>query len=101
MKLVIVSYGKPESPEAFDRHYADVHVPLVRAMPQLLGFEHSRGPIVGDGDTPYLIAILRFASEDALQTSMASPEGKAAVDDLKNFASGGVSVLTADAVARV
>ncbi|MBJ7352182.1 MAG: EthD family reductase, partial [Rhodococcus sp.] len=35
---VAVCYGMPEDPAAFDRHYAEVHVPLARAVPGLVDF---------------------------------------------------------------
>ena len=99
MKRVIVNYGMPEDSAAFDAHYRDVHAPLTRGMPHLKGFEVSRGEVVtSDPDTPvYATAILSFASQEDLDASMASPEGQAAVEDLANFATGGVTILTIDA----
>lgn len=98
MKRVIVLYGTPDDPAAFDRHYAEVHTPLALAMPKLAGFAISRGPVAAspDADAPYLVATLDYASEDDLAASLSSPEGQAAVGDLANFASGGVRLLTID-----
>jgi uncharacterized protein (TIGR02118 family) len=29
----LVLYEKPENPDAFDRHYRDVHIPLTKGLP--------------------------------------------------------------------
>jgi uncharacterized protein (TIGR02118 family) len=39
------------------------------------------------------MAELYFPSEDQLQTTLGSAEGQAAVADLSNFATGGVTIL--------
>lgn len=98
MKRVIVLYGTPEDPAAFDRHYAEVHTPLTTAMPKLAGFEISRGPVAANptADAPYLVATLSYASDEDMAASLGSPEGQAAVADLANFATGGVRLLTID-----
>lgn len=98
MKQVIVIYGVPRDPAAFDRHYAGVHIPLTRKMPHLKGFEVSRGPVAaaGGGAPVHLVAILSYASAADLEASLASPEGQAAVADVANFATGGATLLTID-----
>jgi uncharacterized protein (TIGR02118 family) len=96
---VIVLYGHPSDPAAFDEHYATVHGPLVEKLPGLKLFEVSR--VVGTpegGDPPYYwIAELSFESQEALQAALGSPEGQETVGDLPNFASGGATVLFAAA----
>lgn len=101
MKLTIVAYGQPADPAGFDRHYANVHVPLVRAMPHLQAFEYSKGPVVTEGEAPYLIALLRYASAQDLEAALSSPEGQAALADIANFATGGVTVQTIDLVSAL
>lgn len=98
MKIVIVTYGCPADPEVFDRHYRDVHTPLVQKMPRLAGFEHSRGLVVTEGERPYLVALLRYASQEDLDASMGSAEGQAALADVPRFATGGANVLTIDTI---
>jgi hypothetical protein len=51
---LVVLYTRPGDPEAFDRHYLDVHAPLVDRVPGLLGWDHARlsGPADG-GDLPW------------------------------------------------
>lgn len=97
MKKVIVIYGKPEDAAAFDRHYLEIHVPLVHKMPFLKSFEFSKGGVQSSSveQPPHLVAILGYASDEDREASLASPEGKAAVADVGNFASGGVTILTA------
>jgi uncharacterized protein (TIGR02118 family) len=94
---VIVLYGPPADPAAFEDHYANTHVPLVAKMPNVQRFEASR--VVGTpegGDPPYYrVAELSFESEEALQATMSSPEGQETVADIPNFASGGATVLIA------
>jgi uncharacterized protein (TIGR02118 family) len=95
---IIVLYGHPTDPAAFDEHYEGVHAPLVEKMPGLKLFEVSR--VVGTaegGDLPYYrIAELSFENQEAHQAALGSPEGQETVADLPNFASGGATVLFAE-----
>jgi uncharacterized protein (TIGR02118 family) len=96
LKQIIVIYGQPTDPAAFDRHYAEIHVPLVRRMPHLTAFLYSKGAVQSSDPTnaPYMIAALSYANDADLASSLDSAEGKAAVADVPNFASGGVTILT-------
>ena len=98
MIRLLVCYGPPEDAAAFDRYYRDVHTPLASKMPHLKSFEVSRGPVVSSDPAVayHLVAILSYADQADLDASLASPEGKATVADLANFASGGVTILTID-----
>jgi uncharacterized protein (TIGR02118 family) len=94
MIKLLAMYDHPEDAAAFDRHYREVHTPIVLEMPHLRGFDLSRP--VGD-DRPYhLIAEMRYDTPAELQESMESDAGKAAVEDLGNFAGAGVTVLTVE-----
>ena len=46
MVKLVVAYGTPEDPDAFDRYYADTHIPLVNKIPNLRRFES--GKVVGN-----------------------------------------------------
>jgi uncharacterized protein (TIGR02118 family) len=35
MVRFLVLYDQPEDPEAFDRHYREVHIPLAKKLPGL------------------------------------------------------------------
>jgi uncharacterized protein (TIGR02118 family) len=95
MVKVTVLYGHPTDAAAFERHYAETHMPLVAKMTGFARIEKST--VVGspDGGKPafYRIFEFWFEDEETLRRSMDSPEGKAAVADLSNFATGGVTVL--------
>ena len=98
MAKLLVMYRKPTDPAAFDRHYAEVHVPIAKTIPGLRGYEVSNGAIgtpTGPSDF-HLIATLHFDDVAAIQNAFASPEGQAAAGDLKNFASGGTEMLIFD-----
>lgn len=91
---VLVLYNAPADPTHFEQYYEGTHVPLARRIPGLRSYTLSSGAIAGgDGSSPYyLIAILAFDDMAALQSGMGSPEGRAAVADVPNFATGGVSL---------
>jgi uncharacterized protein (TIGR02118 family) len=98
MVKLVVLYGLPADSDAFERHYADTHAGLATAVPGLRRFEAARGIATPDGsDLPYQrIAELTFDDVEALQAGMASDEGQAAVNDIPNFATGGVTIFIAE-----
>jgi uncharacterized protein (TIGR02118 family) len=98
MVKAVVLYGPPADPEAFERHYADTHSALALRIPGLQRFEAARGFATPDGSAvPYQrIAELTFEDMDALQAGFGSEEGQAALNDIPNFASGGVTVFFAE-----
>lgn len=99
MVKLVVAYGPPEDPAAFDEHYASTHVPLVEKIPGLRRFE--AGKVLGTPDGTaapfYYLAELSFDNADELQTAMGSSEGQAAGADVATFASGGVTMMIAEA----
>jgi uncharacterized protein (TIGR02118 family) len=98
MVKAVVLYGPPEDPDAFERYYAETHTALAQAIPGLRRFEAARGSGPPDGGAaPYQrIAELTFDDMDALQAGFGSEEGQAAVNDIPNFATGGVTVFYAE-----
>jgi uncharacterized protein (TIGR02118 family) len=89
---LVVSYGQPEDPAAFDAHYRDTHAPLALAQPGVVRFTYGHARSLDPSqDALYLVAELDFDSEQAMGESMASPEGRAAGKDIANFATGGVT----------
>src|SRR3954467_15683339 len=95
MVKLMVAYGTPENPDAFDAHYRDTHAPLAEQIPDVKRFEYGKVLGTADGSEPpyYFIAELSFDSTEALQQAMGSPEGQAAAGDLPNFASGGTTMM--------
>ncbi len=89
---LVVSYGQPEDPEAFDAYYRTTHTPLALAQPGLVRLTYGHAASLDPRQpAPYLVAELDFDSEEAMSASLASPEGRAAGKDLANFATGGVT----------
>lgn len=91
-----VLYHHPDDVAAFDAHYEATHAPLAAAIPGLRSYAVLR-PVPNPGeDRPvfHLLASLTFDDEVAFGAAMTSDEGKAAVKDLANFASGGVTIAS-------
>jgi len=89
---LVVSYGQPQDPAAFDAYYRDTHTPIALQQPGVLRltFGHPKA-LDPSQESPYLVAELDFESEQAMNETLASPEGRAAAKDLRNFATGGVA----------
>jgi uncharacterized protein (TIGR02118 family) len=94
---LIVQYGRPTDPAEFDRHYRDVHVPLVQAVPGLVRFTvgHPRS-LDRSTPAPYAVAELDFASAEAMNESLRTPAAEAMAADVGTFASGGVTMSRFD-----
>ncbi|HEX4279494.1 MAG TPA: EthD family reductase [Solirubrobacteraceae bacterium] len=97
MVKLVVAYGQPEDPAAFDEHYAGTHIPLVNKIPNLRRFESGKVLGAPDGSAPpfYYLAELSFDDAEQLQAAMGSPEGQAAGADVETFASGGATLMIA------
>ena len=96
MHVLMVCYGHPTDPAAFDAHYTSTHVPLAEKIPGLASFTHRHLASL-DGSQPpyYLIAELSFPSQEVMGASLGSPEAQAATADVPNFATGGVTMFVA------
>ena len=87
MVKLIAMYKTPEDAEAFDKHYFEVHMPMVAKIPGLIKSEVSRvKPLPGSESGFYMMAEMYYDSMDSFNAAMASPEGKATAKDLVNFA---------------
>jgi uncharacterized protein (TIGR02118 family) len=99
MVKLLVLYGPPEDTAAFEDHFANWHLPLVAKIPFVQRFEAGRvlgGP--DGGDAPYYrVAELWFQSEETLNDALSTNEGRAAVRDVPKFATGGATVIIAEA----
>jgi uncharacterized protein (TIGR02118 family) len=96
MHVLTVCYGHPADPAAFDTYYTSTHVPLAEKIPGMASFTHRHCESL-DGSQPpyYLLAELSFASREAMNAGLASPEAQAATADVPNFATGGVTMFVA------
>jgi len=98
MAELVVLYKTPKDTAAFDKHYAETHIPLAKKLPGLKKYAVSKGP-VGSPAGPsgiHLVAILTFNSVADIQAAFGSAEGKAAAGDVPKFASGGADLLIFD-----
>ncbi|MDT7711237.1 MAG: hypothetical protein QOG20_6844 [Pseudonocardiales bacterium] len=77
-------------------HYREIHVPLTRAMPGLVEFTWGHGGVA----SAYVVARMTFADAVATDAAFASPKGRAAADDLANFAGPACSWCTSRANLR-
>lgn len=97
MVKLVVMYGHPEDPAAFEKYYAETHLPIAGQIAGVDKVEVAKfiGTPDGSQASQYRMATLYFSSMEQLQASMGSPEGVAAVSDIPNFATGGVDVSVA------
>ncbi len=96
--IVTVIYKAPTDTAAFEKYYAETHLPLVEAGQPEIGFtraELTRFNSNLDGSRParYRQAELYFPSMDAARKGIATPAFKKVGDDLANFATGGLDAL--------
>jgi uncharacterized protein (TIGR02118 family) len=74
-------YATPSDPDAFDRHYREVHIPLGRRLPGLRRYTVGRNVEAVRGEPYYLVAELEWDTMDELRVAFASAEGRAAAGD--------------------
>jgi uncharacterized protein (TIGR02118 family) len=96
--LVTVIYNPPQDATAFERYYAGTHLPLVSGGQPQIGFvraDLTRFASNLDGTPPaeYRQAELCFRSMAELKKGIATPAFKKVGDDLKKFATGGLTAL--------
>jgi uncharacterized protein (TIGR02118 family) len=94
MARMVVIYRNPKDPAAFDRHFVDVHAPLVQRLPGLRRMEISRGAITSRGDDgAHLVVILHFDSVADIHAAFASPAGQAAIADRMDVPPDSLTIL--------
>ena len=92
-------YETPTDPEAFDRHYREVHIPLGRRLPGLRRYAVGRDVSAVRGAPYYLVAELEWDTMEELRAAFASPEGRATAADaarLQEFAPLRSMIFTVD-----
>jgi uncharacterized protein (TIGR02118 family) len=94
---LIALYQAPADPEAFDRHYHEVHTSIVLRYPRLREMRLANVEPMGERSTPYyLMSQMVFDSREDLDAAMASEAGIESARDLRNFAQAGVAMLVQD-----
>lgn len=96
--IVTVIYKTPKDTAAFEKYYAETHIPLVVASQDQIGFERAEltkfnSNLDGSKAARYRQAELYFPSMDAAKKGIATPAFKGVADDLPKFATGGLDAL--------
>lgn len=91
--------GDPEVQEAFERRYAEEHLPLVAATPGLRGVSVRRvtQTLLGDREV-ILVTAMDFDDRAALDAALASDEMRAASRNLREIAPGLATLLVLEDV---
>jgi len=94
MVKLVALYRKPADTADFDKHYFDVHIPLVQKFPGLRKLEVTRvtGAPIGESKF-HLVAEMYFDSRESMDAALASPEGKAVTRDILSFAADVITVF--------
>lgn len=90
-------YGAPKSPEEFEKHYLEIHMPMIYAVKGIKHIELAM-PVPGpDGKPPafYRVTEIWFETMEDLKKITTSPEWKRIREDVPKFATGGVTRLVA------
>ncbi len=97
MSKLIVLYPKPADPAHFDKHFREIHMPLVQKMPGLRNFAY--GPatdLTGQDGAFFWMFVGTFDSLKAITDALGSPEGQKAVADIPNYSSAAPTILHLD-----
>ncbi len=96
VKLVVL-YTRPDDVEAFEKHYLDVHAPLVERLPGLLRWEGVRLVAAPDGGDLafHRMAELWFEDQAALDAALGSEAGEATAADYGRIAPPGSRMFVA------
>jgi len=96
MAKLVIFYGHPSDPEAFEDYYANRHIPYAsKHMPNVRGAENMRVISTSDGGPApyYRVSMMSYDSVDDLRAGIASDDGQSTIADLASFATGGASLL--------
>ena len=98
MVKLIALYKKPADVDAFEQHYAHIHIPLVEKIPGIRKTEWTRILAAPQGAAPYYMMYeMYFDSMESYQLAMQSEANKIAGQDLLSFAKDIVTLMVAEA----
>jgi uncharacterized protein (TIGR02118 family) len=99
MTKLIALYRKPADVAEFDKHYFEIHAPLVKNYPNLRRLEITKVTGAPIGDTKFhLMCEMYWDNKDVMDAALASKEGKAVARDLMSFAADVVTVFIGEDV---
>ncbi|HTU68311.1 MAG TPA: EthD family reductase [Steroidobacteraceae bacterium] len=89
VKLMVL-YGQPPNPDAFEKYYLETHMPLVATIKGARKMEAAKGLPQADGSPPafYRVFEMWFDSAEKMSEALGSPEGQKVRADLANFTEG-------------
>jgi uncharacterized protein (TIGR02118 family) len=94
MTKLIALYRKPSDVAEFDKHYFEIHTPLVKQYPNLRRLEITRVTGAPIGETKFhLMCEMSWDNKEEMDAALASKEGKAVARDLMSFAADVVTVF--------
>lgn len=96
MAKLVILYGHPEDPAAFEEYYASRHIPYASThMPNVRGAQNMRVISTSEGSPApyYRVSQLSYDSMADLRAGIASADGRSTIADLDNFATGGATLL--------
>lgn len=94
MARIIVLFGKPKDPEAFDKEYWDQHVPLAKQMPGLKKYTVNKVVSAPRGEPAYYMMVeLEFENMDALKKSLEASVSRESGRHGVKMATGGITFL--------
>lgn len=99
MSKLVILYGHPADPDAFEDYYLNTHLPYAgEHMPNVRGAENRKIVCAVDGtQSPYYrLSQLSYDNPAELRAGISSEEGRSVLADLANFATGGATVLVAE-----
>jgi uncharacterized protein (TIGR02118 family) len=97
MVKLVALYKKPANIDAFEQHYAQVHIPLVEQIPGIRKIEWTRFLAAPQGAAPYYMMYeMYFDDLDSYQAAMQSEANKRAGQDLLSFAKDLVTLMVAE-----
>lgn len=97
MYCLTVIYQKPENPEHFKKHYAEVHLPLAKKLPGLRTYNVAYPTALGRQEgAPFCIFQAYFDDLDGMNKALRSDVGKEVASDVPNYSPKGASMFHFD-----
>lgn len=86
MSKLIVLYKKPADPAHFEKHFREVHMPLVDKMPGLRGYSYGPASDLEGKDGAYFWTFVgTFDNLKAIHDAFGTPEGQKVGADIPNY----------------